>query len=86
MYACCACQPELSLLPESEHVCLLPAACLVAFFCLQGTVGIAFDLMSVNLADLPRLPVVVSPLKLLFSDQDDQQDDEEEEEQPQAMP
>lgn len=37
----------------------------------QDSVGIAFDLMSVNLADLPRLPDVVPALKLLLEEQQD---------------
>ena len=36
----------------------------------QGSVGIAFDLMSVNLADVPRLPHVVPALKLLFAEEE----------------
>lgn len=51
--------------------------------CVQGTVGIAFDLMSVNLADLPRLPHIVPALKLLFAEHD--QPEDEEEEQPPSM-
>jgi hypothetical protein len=37
---------------------------------LQGNVGIAFDLMTVNLADVTRLPHVVPSLKLLFAEHD----------------
>lgn len=44
---------------------------------LQGTVGIAFDLMSVNLADVPRLPAIVPALKLLFTEREQEEDDEE---------
>lgn len=50
----------------------------------QGTVGIAFDLMSANLADLPRLPHVVPALKLLFAEQE-QGEEEEEEAVPQML-
>ena len=51
---------------------------------MQGTVGIAFDLMSVNLADVGRLPDVVPALKLLFAEEE-QQEDGEEEPQPQML-
>lgn len=47
--------------------------------------GIAFDLMSVNLADVARLPDIVPALKLLFTETDKQQDEEEEEPQPQML-
>jgi ribonuclease Z len=42
----------------------------------QGNVGIAFDLMTVNLADLPRLPSVVPALKLLFAEEEQKEDEE----------
>eukprot|EP00887_Chlorella_sp_A99_P006161 scaffold3.g6161.t1 len=38
----------------------------------QDAVGIAFDLMTVNLADLPHLPRLVPALKLLFAEEDDE--------------
>ncbi|KAL4458182.1 hypothetical protein ABPG75_013047 [Micractinium tetrahymenae] len=41
----------------------------------QGTVGIAFDLMSVNLADVPSLPRVVPALKLLFKEEEGDEDE-----------
>ncbi|KAL6768056.1 hypothetical protein ACKKBF_B37600 [Auxenochlorella protothecoides x Auxenochlorella symbiontica] len=37
----------------------------------QGSVGIAFDLMRINLVDLPRLPSLVPKLKLLFAEPED---------------
>jgi hypothetical protein len=37
-------------------------------------VGIAFDLMTVTLADLPRLPALVPPLKLLFELEEKEED------------
>lgn len=52
--------------------------------CLQGNVGIAFDLMTVNLADVTRLPHVVPSLKLLFAEHD-LDEDEEGEPQPQML-
>jgi len=33
-----------------------------------GRTGIAFDLMTVNFADLPVIPSLVSPLRLVFED------------------
>ena len=39
--------------------------------------GIAFDLMSVNLADLPRLPALVPALKLLFAEEAGEDEEEE---------
>lgn len=51
---------------------------------LQGTVGIAFDLMSVNLADVTRLPHIVPALKLLFIEHE-QQDEEDAEPLPQML-
>ena len=39
--------------------------------------GIAFDLMSVNLADVPRLPAIVPALKLLFTEKEGEEDEEE---------
>ena len=41
--------------------------------------GIAFDLMSVNLADVPRLPAIVPALKLLFTEKEGEEDEEEQE-------
>ena len=51
----------------------------------QGTVGIAFDLMSVNLADVGRLPAVVPALKLLFAEEEEAGEDGEEAEPQPAM-
>ena len=48
---------------------------------MQGNVGIAFDLMSVNLHDLPRLPAMVPALKLLFEEPADAGEDAEPEPQ-----
>lgn len=48
---------------------------------LQGNVGIAFDLMSVNLADVPSLPQLVPALKLLFKEEEGDDD----EQQPQML-
>ena len=45
---------------------------------MQGSVGIAFDLMSVNLADVPRLPHVVPALKLLFAEEGEEGEPAEE--------
>lgn len=45
---------------------------------LQGNVGIAFDLMSVNLADVGRLPSIVPALKLLFAEEEAGEDEEAE--------
>lgn len=44
--------------------------------CSQGAVGIAFDLMSVNLADVPRLPHIVPALKLLFREEEGEEGEE----------
>lgn len=38
--------------------------------------GIAFDLMSVNLADVPSLPRIVPALKLLFKEEEEGDEDE----------
>lgn len=43
--------------------------------------GIAFDLMSVNLADVGRLPAIVPALQLLFAEEE-VGDDEEAEPEP----
>ncbi len=51
---------------------------------MQGNVGIAFDLMRVNQADLPRLPSIVPALKLLF-EEEDRGEEGEEEPQPQML-
>lgn len=37
--------------------------------------GIAFDLMSVNLADVPSLPRIVPALKLLFREEEGDEDE-----------
>ncbi len=57
--------------PPPPPVCHLP----------QGNVGIAFDLMSVNLADVGRLPAIVPALQLLFAEEE-VGDDEEAEPEP----
>lgn len=44
--------------------------------------GIAFDLMSVNLADVGRLPSIVPALKLLFAEEEGGEDEEDAEPQP----
>lgn len=43
--------------------CTVP--CCIA---LQGNIGIAFDLMSLNLADLPRAPLLVGATGLMFAE------------------
>ena len=48
--------------------------------------GIAFDLMSVNLADLPRLPRIVPALKLLFTEREAEAEAEAEGDDAEAAP
>ena len=49
-------------------------------------VGIAFDLMTVRLTDLPRLPALVPAVKVLFPDhEEDVQEEEEPEPEPQMF-
>ena len=42
-----------------------------------GNVAIAFDLMSVNFADLPKLPLVMPALQSLFGQDDDEGDEDD---------
>ena len=42
-----------------------------------GHVGIAFDLMTVRLADLPRLPGLVPAVKALFDEEGEEGEDAE---------
>lgn len=41
---------------------------------LQDSIAIAFDLMRVNLVDLPDLPKLVPKLKILFAEGEDGED------------
>lgn len=43
----------------------------------SSSVAIAFDLMSVNLKDLPRLPTLVPALQKLFEDNEHEVEEEE---------
>lgn len=65
---CCSRRLSSALTRAAPRSALPPLA--------QGNVGIAFDLMTVNLADLPRLPSVVPALKLLFAEEEQKEDEE----------
>ena len=67
-----AAPPRTRLLAKNARALLFPPKRLVQGHYYQDAVGIAFDLMSVNLADLPRLPSLVPALKLLFQEGDDE--------------
>jgi len=45
--------------------------------CMQDSTCIAFDLMSVNLADLPVLPSLLPALRLLFEKESEEPEDQE---------
>ena len=51
----------------------------------EGHVGIAFDLMTVRLTDLPRLPVLVPAVKVLFEEEEEEESPEDAEPEPQMF-
>lgn len=54
---------------------MLPHALPALRYCLsvtQGNIGIAFDLMSLNLADLPRVPLMVPALGVMFPEEEEE--------------